>query len=77
MISILHFKELGAWAICNAEMMFAILNFLTNVERKQLGMVTMFTTLKEIVSLSIHLFTNFIIHDNTFFVLRLAFTTTY
>jgi hypothetical protein len=77
MISILHFKELGAWAICNAEMMFAILIFLTNVERKQLGMVTMFTTLKEIVSLSIHLFTNFIIHDNTFFVLRLAFTTTY
>jgi hypothetical protein len=24
MISILHFKELGAWAICNAEMMFTV-----------------------------------------------------
>ncbi len=77
MISILLFKKLGAWAIYNVEMMYVILFFLTNVEWKQLGVVTMFMTLEEIVSLLVCLFTNFIIHNNTFFVLRLAFTTTY
>jgi len=66
MITILHFKELGAWAICNAEMMFAIFLFLTNVERKQLGVATMFMTSKEIVSFLVHHFINFIIHNNTF-----------
>jgi hypothetical protein len=33
-ISTLLFKELGAWAICNAEMMFAISFFLIKVKTK-------------------------------------------
>jgi hypothetical protein len=41
----LFFEKHAAWAICNARMMDAISFFLTNVELKQLGLVTLFMTL--------------------------------
>jgi len=41
-ISTLFFKQLGAWAICDVEMMVAIFFFLTNVKTKKLGVATLF-----------------------------------
>jgi hypothetical protein len=61
MITTLLFEELGAWAICNVEMMGVIYFFLTNLKTKQLGMATLFTTLEEIILLLVHLFAKFII----------------
>jgi hypothetical protein len=61
MISTLLFREHATWAICNAEMMVAISFFLTNVKTKQLGLVTLFMTFKEVVLLIVHRFAKCVI----------------
>jgi len=55
------FQKATAWVICNVRMMRAIFFFLTNVDTKQLGYATLFTTFKEVVLLSIHHFAKFVI----------------
>jgi hypothetical protein len=61
MILALLFKELRAWTICNVEMMFMISFLITNVKSKQLGVAMLFTTLKDIILLSVHLFTKIVL----------------
>jgi hypothetical protein len=61
MISTLFFEKHVAWAICNAKMMDAISFFITNVELKQLGLVTLFMTFKEVILLPVHHFVKFVI----------------
>ncbi len=56
MISTWTFKELVAWAICNAKMMLVISFFLTNVDLKQFGVAMLFMSFKEILLHSVHLF---------------------
>jgi len=61
MNSTLLFRGRAAWTICNVGMMVVNYFFLTNVETKQLGLATWFTTFKEVVLLSIHHFAKSII----------------
>jgi hypothetical protein len=61
MISTLLFEKRITWAICNARMMDAISFFLINVEMKQFGLATLFTTFKEVVLLLVHHFAKFVI----------------
>jgi hypothetical protein len=56
MISTLFFEKNVAWAICNARMMDEIFFYWTNVELKQLGLVTLFMIFKEVVLLLVHHF---------------------
>jgi hypothetical protein len=69
----LIFQKAIAWAICNVGMMRAIFFSLTNVDTKQLGLATLFTTFKEVVLLSIHHFAKFVIVP-PFVVIYLQFT---
>jgi hypothetical protein len=68
MISILLFKELGAWAICNAKMMSMIF-FLNKCKKETTWSGKDVHNLRRDCLFSIHLFTNSIICNNTFCVL--------
>jgi len=48
-ISTSIFEKLVAWVICNVKMMLMIFFFLPNVETKQFGVVTLFTSFKWII----------------------------